>query len=257
MSNLKRTWAESLNGEGDAPVRLMCFPYAGASSFVFHGWQGHLPAGIDLCGMLLPGRGWRFLEQPIDDLTRLVQTMAPCLDEWLDRPYIFFGHSMGAAIAYELSLELQRRQLPAPAALIVSAHVPPHIGHHLTFECDLSDDELVSRIKVLGGTEDQVLADPDALSLWLPILRSDLRMVERYRRNDAAQVECPIVALCGQDDPEVRVDAMREWERYTTSSFRCQLIDGGHFFVHEPASFLPVIVNVLLGHTDVRIDHPR
>src|SRR3982750_485989 len=87
----------------DASVRLFCFPYAGGGTSIFHSWPGKLPPGVEVCAIQLPGRGRRLWEKPFSQMPALVSALTQELSDFLDRPFAFFGHSMGALIAFELA----------------------------------------------------------------------------------------------------------------------------------------------------------
>lgn len=60
-------------------------------------------AEIELCPVQLPGRGRRLHEAPFTRLLPLVAAIGQALPPYLDKPFAFFGHSMGGAIGFELA----------------------------------------------------------------------------------------------------------------------------------------------------------
>jgi medium-chain acyl-[acyl-carrier-protein] hydrolase len=107
-------------------MRLFCFPFAGGSAQAFREWRDHLPQSIELCAVQLPGREMRQRETPIASADDIVEALLPALLPLMDRPFILFGHSMGAVIAFELARGLQQEGRPTPECLIVSGRVAPH-----------------------------------------------------------------------------------------------------------------------------------
>src|SRR5437763_15736405 len=89
-------------------LRMFCFPYAGGSPVMFRGWSDGLPPGVDICSIQFPGRGSRLLEPPPTQMMPLVDATARALLPYLDRPFVFFGHSLGALISFELAQLLRR-----------------------------------------------------------------------------------------------------------------------------------------------------
>ena len=57
--------------------------------------------------MQLPGRETRLREKPIADIDALLALMIPGLLPLMDKPFLLYGHSMGAIIAYEVACRLQ------------------------------------------------------------------------------------------------------------------------------------------------------
>src|SRR5690349_1621425 len=84
-----------------ARLRLFCFPYSGGAAWAYRDWQS-LPPDIDVCGIELPGRGKRLREAPLNKMSLAVELVAKEIISLLDRPYAFFGHSMGAIMAFEV-----------------------------------------------------------------------------------------------------------------------------------------------------------
>src|SRR5215470_3991894 len=110
-----------------ARLRLFCFPHAGGGSSIFRSWPAELPWDIEVCSALLPGRESRLREPPFTRIAPLVTELGEVLLSYLDRPFAFFGHSMGAFIAFELIHELKRRNVTGPTHLFVSGAGAPHI----------------------------------------------------------------------------------------------------------------------------------
>lgn len=73
--------------------------------------------------MHLPGWDQRVHERPFDHLLSLVETLAEVLP--YDKPFAFFGHSMGALVSFELARELRRRRRREPGYLFISAQAAP------------------------------------------------------------------------------------------------------------------------------------
>src|SRR2546425_449199 len=110
-----------------ARLRLFCFPYAGGGAFVFRTWPDRLPVPVEVCGVQLPGRENRRTQPAFTRLMPLVQALMTTLYPHLARPFAFFGHSMGAIIAFELARSLRHHYGLTPAYLAVAARVAPQI----------------------------------------------------------------------------------------------------------------------------------
>src|SRR5579884_4085328 len=112
-------WIKRANPQ--ARCRLFCFPYAGGGASIYHAWSRSLPAEIDVCAVQLPGRENRIGEPLFTSLPLLIDALAHELAPFFDKPFVFFGHSMGALISFELARCLRSRRQPEPAQLFVSA----------------------------------------------------------------------------------------------------------------------------------------
>ena len=101
-------------------LRLFCFLYAGGGASIFRQWSENMPEGVEVCAVQLPGRENRIAEPPFRILASLVEAMVEALAPYFDVPFAFFGHSLGAKIAFELVRELRRKKGIQPVHLFVS-----------------------------------------------------------------------------------------------------------------------------------------
>src|SRR5262249_13687929 len=116
----RERWLACARPRPQADIRLFCFPYAGGGASVFRGWADGLPASVEVCPVQLPGRGTRFREPAFTRLPPLIEALAESLRPHLDRPFAFFGHSLGALVAFELARYLHQHQGREPVRLFVS-----------------------------------------------------------------------------------------------------------------------------------------
>jgi medium-chain acyl-[acyl-carrier-protein] hydrolase len=214
-----------------AKVRLFCFPYAGAGPSVFHEWKSQLPETVDLIGVVYPGRECRTAEPLARNLGELVAPMQEAMQAFIDIPYAFFGHSMGAYVSFELARQLSRNGNP-PAHLFLSAAGAPHIAepnliHHLP------PAEFLRQLIGLNGFPREIFRDPQLLSYSLPILRADFTACETYRFEADAPCRSPMTIFGG--DRDIRVDRHRleAWRQLAGVSFAMRTFDGDHFYLRE------------------------
>lgn len=126
-----------------AQMRLFCFPYAGGSAMIYRNWPDQLIGDVEVCSVNLPGRAKRLREQPFTKLSPLVRELVPAIRPFLDKPFAFFGHSMGALISFELARQLRHENAPAPAQLFLSGRNAPHLADSDSPTFDLPDKEFV------------------------------------------------------------------------------------------------------------------
>jgi medium-chain acyl-[acyl-carrier-protein] hydrolase len=215
-----------------ARLRLVCFPYAGGGASAYWRWAAALPAGIELAAVTLPGREARFDEPPHESLAVLLPELLDALGPY-QRPVAFFGHSMGALIAFELCRALARDGLPAPRALVVSGRRAPHLPAPAGSSDDLSDPALCAQLRAYGGTSDEVFAEPALLELVLPTFRADLVLAAGYRYRPAPPLETPIIAYGGVEDAETSAAEIAGWAEHTSAGFDSRFFPGGHSFPFE------------------------
>lgn len=238
-----------------AGVRLFCLPYAGGSASAFRGWDEAMPSGVEVCPIQLPGRGTRFAEPLQTRLDPLVRSLAADLLPYVDRPFALFGHSMGALMAFELARVLRGAYGAEPDLLFVSAWRSPEIPDGRA-DYTLPNDQFVAQLRTLNGTPLEILDDPEALRLLLPIVRADFEVVQTYVYRDAPPLQCRIKAFSGIKDEGASPDLMRPWARHTAGSCSLSILPGGHFFFHEARAPLTTIVAhelaALLDREDAR-----
>jgi medium-chain acyl-[acyl-carrier-protein] hydrolase len=230
-----------------AELRLFCLPYAGGSSQTYRGWASHLSQKIELCPIELPGRGARFSEATITNFPTLVQEIALGIHRYLDKPFAFFGHSMGALLSFELTQLLLQQGYPSPVHLFVSGHRAPHFKSDKTKIHNLPDTEFTEEIRRLGGTPEAVLANVELRNLVFPVLRSDFAAIETYTYQPGRSLSCPITAFGGLQDQGVGVTDLEAWRKYTTGKFRLHMLNGNHFFLHQVQPLILQVVNQQLS----------
>jgi medium-chain acyl-[acyl-carrier-protein] hydrolase len=224
-------WLAHRKPRTDARCRLFCLPYAGGAASIYREWQNLLPSEIEVCAIELPGRGVRFTDRPFSRMEALVPELAEGLEPMFDRPFAFFGHSMGAVIAYELARHLRARDLQ-PVHLFASAHRAPHLPDERDAIHKLDDKTFLAEIHELGGTPSGILDNDELLEIVLPILRVDFELVETYVHRKAAPLGCPITAFGGVADEHVDRDGLDAWREHTERSFSLRMLPGDHFFLH-------------------------
>jgi len=239
-------WVRSPKPNPRAVLRMFCFPYAGGSDLTFRTWSRELPAAVEVCGIQLPGHGNRFREALIDRLEPLVNALTPMLVPYLDRPSVFFGHSMGALIAFEVARRLRRDSAPEPEYLFVSGRPAPQVPDPERRTYDLPEPEFLKELQRLNGTPKEVLEHPELLQLTLPIIRADFALCQNYRYEPDTPLAYPILAFGGVDDVEVSAEQLRAWGDQTTASFSQRMFLGDHFFlISARAALLKTLSGVL------------
>lgn len=224
-------------------LRLFIFHHAGGSHLLYRTWPGLLPAHWDVRLLDAPGRGRLADEPPLDDARRLAGFFLRRLGADLTGPFAFFGHSMGALVAYELTrlLEAEGRELPLWLGL--SARGAPRPQGDDTRRHELPDDELRVHLAAMGGTPLEVLHEPDLWAMFAPAIRNDLRLVENWRPQPGlAPLTVPLAVYGGHGDVVVAPHRLADWEQHAERFQGLHLLDGGHFyFQSDPAPLLGLI----------------
>lgn len=227
-----------------ARLRLFCFPYGGGSPQIFYRWPDQLPDTVEVCSINLPGRGKRMFEQPFMDMATLQATLVPQLPV-TDKPFAFFGHSLGAQIAFELAIRVRDRYGIEPNHLFVSGCFAPHRPHPHPIH-HLDEEEFLKELRQLGGVPKEVADDSELMDLMKPMLRADFTVAETYHREIGRSLSCPITAFGGDNDPIADFEAVSAWRQHTTGSFDVKIYPGDHFFIHKNESDLLRSIGLVL-----------
>jgi surfactin synthase thioesterase subunit len=216
-----------------APVRLICFPHAGGSASYYHPLSRRFGTEAEVVVLQYPGRQDRRFEPVIEDIGVLADRVTEQLRTLSDKPTVYFGHSMGAIVAFETACRFEAAGLPVPRSLIVSGRRAPSTWRAETVH-RRDDAGVIAEVQRLGGT-DVKLIDDELLRLALPSIRGDYRAIESYTAVPDRRVSSPIVALAGADDPLTTTEEISAWAAHTSGGFRRQVFPGGHFFIASAA----------------------
>lgn len=240
-------WFQISKPNPHARLRLFCLPYAGGAASIYRTWPQYLPAEIEVCAVQLPGRENRIRERPFTDAAALVQALMPVLLPLLDKPFALFGHSMGSLLAYELAQQLHL-QGQTPTHLLVSGRRAPMLlePDALVHTLDNDDAFLMELQRRYNNIPAVIFADAELRELFMPLLRADMTLVERYQCAQQAPLPCPLVALGGTDDPRTSQADLQAWQILTQASFTLRMFQGDHFYLNQqPLPLLHTIAQIL------------
>ena len=225
-------WLPAFKEMPNTRLRLFCFPYAGGSAASFRGWQDNFRASIQVSAVQPPGRGERLSEPAFKHLPDMIQSLGPALSPYFDKPFAFFGHSMGALILLELTRWLRRTHGLMPVHLFISGRRAPQLPNDEPPSHDLPEPEFIERLRQLNGTPQEVLDHPELMQLMVPLLRADFSVCETYQHESEPPFDIPITVFGGLADVEVSRDKLEPWRAHTTASFSLHTLPGDHFFIH-------------------------
>jgi medium-chain acyl-[acyl-carrier-protein] hydrolase len=228
------TWLFGAGQQTAGDALLLCFHGAGGGASLFARWQRETAPGIVVWPIQLPGREHRHNEPPQSTFGALVDDLTRVLSPALDRPFALFGHSMGAAIAFELARSLRARHGLLPAHLFVSAHPACQLRKPQRVDVSAPQDHVLRELKDLyGGIPDTLQAERGLLDDLLRILRADFALHSSYVYRTGEPLDCPISAFGGADDRSVEQNDLAAWSEQTRADFAVKLFSGGHFYLRE------------------------
>jgi surfactin synthase thioesterase subunit/glycosyltransferase involved in cell wall biosynthesis len=218
--------------------RLFCFPHAGGGT--------RQPYDLDAWTAVpvrLPGRESRLAEAPFERMAPLVAALADNLDAYTDHPFAFFGHSMGAVVAFELTRELRRRSRPLPVMLIASGARAPQFRRQHVPPPPPTRESLIEDLRRLGSVPPEALDNPAVVSAILPSLEADVVLYRNYIYSEDAPLDIPIRAYGGLADPNITRTHLDAWAEQTTTGFAVRTFPGGHFYLTAEVENLTQCLN--------------
>ncbi|MGH2637847.1 MAG: thioesterase II family protein [Rhabdochlamydiaceae bacterium] len=236
--SISRSWVTFPKPIPKAQIRLFCFPYAGSGASLFRTWPDELPSEVEVCPIQLPGREDRLKDVPFTQIAPLVETVANVIYPYLDKPFCFFGHSMGALIAFELTRHLHKQYELDALHLFISACCAPQLINRSPTILLLSDTELLKELHNLNGIPEAILQNDELMRLLLPVLRADFTLCETYVYVPGESLPCSLSILGGLEDREIRNEELAAWGKQTQKTFTLRLFPGDHFFLHSMRSLL-------------------
>lgn len=225
-------WFVSPQEKPEADTRIFFFPYAGGGPAVFSKWSTELPDNLEAQIAHYPGRGSRHNEPPIKSLAVLIEELTQAIQPLLDKPFLFFGHSLGGTVAFELARSLRQNGLPQPNILFISACGAPHIPDPYPPIHALSESEFINSLKELNGIPQEILNNTGVLNLFIPTLRADFELIEGYEYKPDKPLDIPIFAFGGSNDPHVSREQLEGWAMQTNARFESKYFEGDHFFIN-------------------------
>jgi surfactin synthase thioesterase subunit len=239
------------------PVRLFCFHHAGGGATAFAGWRSALGRDVEVVPVVLPDRGPGRRPAGPGELTTLVDELAERLAPQLAGPHVFYGHSMGALVAYLLARARHALGQPPPRRLIVAAFAAPHLATApradgtpastgqaagaagapgsapLGHVWQRGDRDLLAWLSSLSGVPPELLDGREHRSRLLGRLREHLRLCASYQQPAPVALPCPIDVFAGLADPLVPLEHAAAWRDYSTAGCTVHEMRGGHFFPRE------------------------
>jgi surfactin synthase thioesterase subunit len=242
-----KLWCRRYRPSTTAAARLVCLPHAGGSAPFFLPVASALSPAVDVVAIQYPGRQDRRAERPLTDVRALADRIHDIMLRQPPLPLTFFGHSLGASIAFEAVRRLQASGYQ-PVHLFASGRRAPseHRDENVHL---LSDNGILAEVRRLNGTASSVLNDDELMRAALPALRADYQAAETYRCAPGVTIGCPITVLTGDSDPKTTAPEASAWTGHTTGTCTVRTFPGGHFFL---AAHAAEITDILAGHFGVR-----
>ena len=225
-----------------ATMRLFCFPFSGGGASVYRSWPDTMSEEIEVRSLQLPGREARYNETIETDINTLVKNIVKAFESYQDKPFAFFGYSLGALLAFEVSRELRKQNMKLPNHLFIAAMRAPQTPRVHPPLSSLPDEEFLQKIDYYYQPQDEAWNNPDLREIFLPVLKGDIALSDNYTYQDDIPLPCPIDVFAGEDDRGVPLALTQSWSEQTSTQMNHHVFKGGHFFINTSLNEIQSLV---------------
>lgn len=232
----------------DHKIKLYCIPFAGGSAMAYCKWKKNLDDRIKVCPVELTGRGRRMNSPLYGNFHEAVNDIYNMIHNDLDaKPYAIFGHSMGSLLAFELYHKIMESNHTSAKHLFFSGRVPPNAKRCEDNTHSLPEQKFIQEVFKLGGMSEEFIHNRALLNVFLPIIRSDYKLVETYHYKERQiKIDCKMSVLTGKQDQLTNRANITEWRMQAAHECNFYEFEGGHFFIDSCQEDVTDIINKTL-----------
>ncbi|MCM3598087.1 thioesterase domain-containing protein [Metabacillus idriensis] len=224
-------------------VILFCLPYAGSSASIYYKWNKYLDDSILLHPIELKGRGKRIKEPFYNSIEEAIEDVYTQVKPFIDRPFSFYGHSMGSVLVYELCCKLKREQNQSPKNIFVSGRKAPQCTNKSNKIHLFDDEDFKNEIRKLGGTPEEIIQNEEYFNFFKPVIRADYKIIEEYKyQREDFKLDCNIMVLNGKED-NITEKELFSWQELTSKECEILHFEGGHFFINDHTEEVVKVIN--------------
>ncbi|OQM44148.1 hypothetical protein B6A27_18285, partial [Anoxybacillus sp. UARK-01] len=231
LNEIEQSWLK-VHEAPQAKYRIVCFPYAGASGYLFKRWPELLAPDFEIITIDLPGHGTKIKEKPFDSAFEVANRLASEIELYSDKPLIFLGHSGGAILAFETCRILLKKGIRINRLFALASRAP-HVELKDPPRYHLPDSEFLTRVNEFGGLSDELLKNKELLSLMIPTMRADEKLAETYLYKGELKILPFPISIYGGKDDRIEIAELEDWTELSSANCEIKLFDGGHFFLQE------------------------
>ncbi len=212
--------------------KMFLLHHAGGDKYAYRALQQELSLHYEAIALEIPGRGDRYAEPLLYDMDSVVDDLYAQIKPMLTDNYAFVGVSMGALKAFLLTHRIFEDKCPLPQHLFLASR-KSILGYrsHIAI-AHLNTSDFWNGVAQYGGVSEKMLAHPELLELYEPILRADFQALEKFSNYDFPPLPMPASILIGKEDT-IAIEDTLPWQHSFISPIETQVFSGGHFFVYE------------------------
>ncbi|MFQ3243617.1 MAG: surfactin synthase thioesterase subunit [Arenicella sp.] len=224
-------WLPKLNAMPSSKARLFCFAFAGGGASVYSPWQSLLGDHIEVCPIQLPGREERIRETCLTSIDDVLDQLMPLMTSSLDKPFLVYGHSLGAHIAYAFIDRIKREFGKSPQAFLVGAQRSPDIPYPYPSVLGATQQQLHQVLSKFDGMTARVMQSEELMELMMPVIKADLQLCESLQYCGELALDGPVIAFRGTRDRAISAACMAGWSQHSKNQYQYEEVDGDHFFL--------------------------
>jgi surfactin synthase thioesterase subunit len=232
-----------------ARLCLICVPHAGGMHTVYSQWQAFFSEDIEVRSIAMPGRGFRFREEPVTNIETATREIVESINALPWENIALFGDCSGAIIAYEVAKALQRSSYRRLLHLF-AAGIPNPVTTAPSPRHTLSDDEFRDWAFGAGLIPLEFSSDTRSADYFLRQIRADYHLVEA-QVSSADRIHCPINTFVGVEDP-IAAESFDIWARLTTDHWQHCLLATGHLVGLDITNELKSLIAAVLATHSIR-----
>lgn len=218
--------------------QLFLLHFAGGSCYSFEFLRAYL-TDFEFIPVELPGRGRRIHEKLLYNFEDASNDLFRQITKMLKTPeFLIYGHSLGALLAINVAKMLEHTGNP-PLHIIATGNPGPGIKD---YSCvfSLSKEDFKEYLKSMGGLPPEFFQENELFEFFEPIFRADFKLAEDDYLQYIRPVNVPIYVVVGSE--EEFVGEIDNWRQYTHASFKGEVLQGNHFFIHNQQQRLAEII---------------
>lgn len=214
-----------------AITTLYIFPHAGGSADFYVPFAKQFTSDIKRVAVQYPSRrgshdvgSFTSISELADKVCRMVSPR-----DVVGGEVAFFGHSMGALVAFEVARRFQNED-NAIAALFVSACAAPgRSGYDYIPETDRG---LLDAVSEMTGVRPDFLENEEFAARILPTLRG-FKAITNYRCPPDVILSSPIYVYFADGDEVATLEKVAPWAERTDKEFATHEFTGHHFYLSD------------------------
>lgn len=227
-------WFEFISEHDEAEYNMFCFPHAGAGASTYASWGKVISEKCNIYPVQYPLRETRMNEQMPSNIQELAKLIVEENEKLFhSKPIILFGQCLGAYIAYETALTIQKRLSIAPMLLVVASSESPSKVYKNTLPENMNNQDIAAHFANLGYINKSLIGNKSFMDFFMPVLKTDYNLTINYKSENHEKVNCKILTACGKDDSNITTGMLQNWQAYTMKSICIKEYDGGHFFINK------------------------